>query len=188
MKYILSSFTLILAVTCISNLNTCTHVKSVLRLTSFWWTIFTSLTQKRGKFSSDCLYFGCSYLTGNILTQKQGKFSFDCSSYSISIGLSEYMMMASSYNIHLKSSLYHHLLPYVVGLGLSEYMMMASSCNIHLNSINYHHVSSIIAIYCRTWTAVDTKGDLPSPRSFHKMVALKNKVRNMDHMTMWWTS
>jgi len=28
----------------------------------------------------------------------------------------------------------------------------------------------------RTWTAVDTKGDLPSPRSFHKMVALKNKL------------
>jgi len=28
----------------------------------------------------------------------------------------------------------------------------------------------------RTWTAVDTKGDLPSPRSFHKMAALKNKL------------
>jgi len=28
----------------------------------------------------------------------------------------------------------------------------------------------------RTWTTVDTRGDLPSPRSFHKMVALKNKL------------
>merc|ERR1711990_122602 len=28
----------------------------------------------------------------------------------------------------------------------------------------------------RTWTAIDTKGDLPSPRSFHKMVALNNKL------------
>ena len=29
----------------------------------------------------------------------------------------------------------------------------------------------------RTWTAVDTQGDLPSPRSFHKMVALGDKVK-----------
>lgn len=28
----------------------------------------------------------------------------------------------------------------------------------------------------RTWTAVDTQGDLPSPRSFHKMVALGDKL------------
>ena len=29
----------------------------------------------------------------------------------------------------------------------------------------------------RTWTVVDTQGDLPSPRSFHKMVALGDKVK-----------
>ena len=38
-----------------------------------------------------------------------------------------------------------------------------------------------MVILWRTWTAVDTKGDLPSPRSFHKMVALKNKVN-----PIWW--
>ena len=31
--------------------------------------------------------------------------------------------------------------------------------------------------HSRTWTAVNTNGDPPSPRSFHKMVALKNKVK-----------
>ena len=28
----------------------------------------------------------------------------------------------------------------------------------------------------RTWTAVDAKGELPCPRSFHQMVSLNNKV------------